>query len=153
MQFLRSYHLKRYAKNVYIFLNNFVRQLMCREGIYWNEFCEACRVTFVIMLLFGAQETFSGPLLDSIIERSVLGEDEPSSGTVSLPKGVRLLRDIPYGNDAKQIMDVYAPLNATHAPVVFMVHGGAWRTGTSPCVPSWRTRSPGGHRKELSSFR
>lgn len=93
------------------------------------NFVKACRVTFIIMLLFGAQETFSGPLLDSIIERSVLGEDEPSSETVSLPKGVRLLRDIPYGNDAKQIMDVYAPLNATHAPVVFMVHGGAWRTG------------------------
>ena len=48
----------------------------------------------------------------------------------SLPSGVTLLRDIAYGNDANQRMDVYLPDAAVKgAPVIFMVHGGAWRLG------------------------
>ena len=46
-----------------------------------------------------------------------------------MPKGVRLLRDIPYGGDRKQRMDVYLPPHPAQAPVIFMVHGGAWRFG------------------------
>lgn len=38
-------------------------------------------------------------------------------------------RDIPYGPDALQRIDVYLPRTAKNAPVLFMVHGGAWRTG------------------------
>lgn len=38
-------------------------------------------------------------------------------------------RDIPYGPDALQRIDVYSPQGAKNAPVLFMVHGGAWRTG------------------------
>jgi acetyl esterase/lipase len=51
-----------------------------------------------------------------------------------VPAGVRVLRDVAYGNDAKQTMDVYLPSQRldtpnTPAPVVFMVHGGGWRRG------------------------
>jgi acetyl esterase/lipase len=47
-----------------------------------------------------------------------------------LPAGVRVLRDIPYGNDPAQRIDVYLPERAiAHAPVVFMAHGGGWRRG------------------------
>jgi acetyl esterase/lipase len=46
-----------------------------------------------------------------------------------LPQGVRVLRDIPYGCDRKQRMDVYIPPHPNKAPVLFMVHGGAWRFG------------------------
>lgn len=42
---------------------------------------------------------------------------------------VRVLRDQAYGPDARQRMDVYLPLKPQGAPVVFLVHGGAWRTG------------------------
>ena len=46
---------------------------------------------------------------------------------------VQRLADVPYGSDPRQRMDVYVPAtrpaSATPAPVIFMVHGGAWRTG------------------------
>lgn len=51
-----------------------------------------------------------------------------------LPAGVQKIADVPYGPDARLRMDVYLPPAAMRpaglrAPVVFMVHGGAWRTG------------------------
>lgn len=53
------------------------------------------------------------------------------SGLAALPPGTRVLRDTPYGPDPAQRMDVYLPPG--HAgramPVIFMVHGGAWRYG------------------------
>ncbi|CAM3340305.1 alpha/beta hydrolase [Paracidovorax anthurii] len=45
------------------------------------------------------------------------------------PAGLRLLRDLPYGADPRQRMDVYLPEHPRGAPVVFMVHGGAWKHG------------------------
>lgn len=48
----------------------------------------------------------------------------------SLPAGIRVIRNLAYGADAKQRLDVYLPTHPlTNAPVIFMVHGGAWRTG------------------------
>jgi acetyl esterase/lipase len=38
-------------------------------------------------------------------------------------------KDISYGNDPLQKFDVYYPLNVHLAPVILMVHGGAWRFG------------------------
>lgn len=38
-------------------------------------------------------------------------------------------KDVPYGPDAAQRFDVYAPSRALGAPVIVMVHGGGWRTG------------------------
>jgi acetyl esterase/lipase len=38
-------------------------------------------------------------------------------------------RDVAYGPDPEQRMDVYRPANAQNAPVIFMVHGGGWRRG------------------------
>lgn len=42
---------------------------------------------------------------------------------------VRRLADLPYGPEAAQRMDVYLPPNAQGAPVLVMVHGGAWMLG------------------------
>jgi len=39
------------------------------------------------------------------------------------------LSDIAYGPHSEERLDVYKPINATNAPVIFMVHGGAWRIG------------------------
>ncbi|WP_411881849.1 alpha/beta hydrolase [Polaromonas sp. YR568] len=47
----------------------------------------------------------------------------------ALPEGVRLMADLPYGQDARQRMDVYLPAQAANAPVIVMVHGGAWMVG------------------------
>lgn len=46
-----------------------------------------------------------------------------------LPAGSRVLRDVAYGKDRRQRFDVYIPPDAKNAPVIFMVHGGAWAIG------------------------
>lgn len=45
------------------------------------------------------------------------------------PAGVTLRHDIAYGADPAQRMDVYLPLKPDRAPILVMVHGGAWRLG------------------------
>lgn len=42
---------------------------------------------------------------------------------------MRVVRDVPYGTDPRQRFDVYVPGDAKGAPVIFMVHGGAWAAG------------------------
>lgn len=45
------------------------------------------------------------------------------------PSDVTIQRELAYGSDQLQTIDVYAPANAEWAPVIFMVHGGGWRRG------------------------
>lgn len=40
-----------------------------------------------------------------------------------------ILTDVPYGEDKKQRLDVYLPANPNNAPIIVMVHGGAWKMG------------------------
>ncbi|MCZ8255718.1 MAG: alpha/beta hydrolase [Polaromonas sp.] len=50
----------------------------------------------------------------------------------TVPAGVQQIPDIAYGDDPRQRMDVYLPAAATrtaNAPVIVMVHGGAWMLG------------------------
>lgn len=77
----------------------------------------------------------AGPFHEALAQRRAqigqgglfAGEDE--SGPVQVPAGTSILRDLAYGDGALQRMDVYAPPDAKAAPVIFMVHGGGWRTG------------------------
>ena len=48
---------------------------------------------------------------------------------ISLPPNVKVQRDVTYGPDSKHRFDAYIPARASHAPVMFLVHGGGWRTG------------------------
>lgn len=52
-----------------------------------------------------------------------------AGASAQLPSGVRLHRDIAYGADPAQRFDVYLPPRPKLAPILFMVHGGAWRIG------------------------
>lgn len=45
------------------------------------------------------------------------------------PEGVRRIADIAYGSEARQRIDVYLPPRPVKAPVIVMVHGGAWMLG------------------------
>lgn len=67
-----------------------------------------------------AEQSFLGPF----------GSDDTAADTT---RGGKILRDIAYGADPKQRMDVYLPTGgvtaAGSAPVIFMVHGGGWRAG------------------------
>ena len=37
--------------------------------------------------------------------------------------------DVRYGDQERQVLDVYAPKGAKNLPVVFWIHGGGWQTG------------------------
>ncbi len=41
----------------------------------------------------------------------------------------KVLNDISYGNHKRQALDVYLPEHENDAPIIIMVHGGAWRIG------------------------
>lgn len=90
--------------------------------------------SFSIVLLLMGQPSHAGPIRDYIAAHRAarqvedVGDGEPS-GSASLPGGVRVVRDVPYGKDDLQRMDVYLPPQAENAPVIFMVHGGGWRRG------------------------
>jgi acetyl esterase/lipase len=84
----------------------------------------------------------AGGMLDMMIIRRAAaqrGMDEGDSGLASddgramgpfdLPAGARVERDLAYGSDPAQRLDVYLPAKAERAPIIFMVHGGAWRQG------------------------
>jgi acetyl esterase/lipase len=48
---------------------------------------------------------------------------------VELSGAMRTLRDVSYGPDPAQTLDVYMPHTADEAPVLFVVHGGGWMYG------------------------
>lgn len=91
-------------------------------------------ISLAMALSFIGQLSYAGPIRDRIAEQRAVQpaedmERSDSSGPLSLPAGVRVVRDLPYGNDDRQRMDIYLPRQAKAAPVIFMVHGGAWRLG------------------------
>jgi len=53
----------------------------------------------------------------------------PETRGSAIAPAVTVVRDVAYGTDPKQRFDVYVPRGARNAPVVLMVHGGAWRIG------------------------
>ena len=107
-------------------------------------------ITLITALVVGSSAAAAGPLLDRIKERHAARQESrqaergPGSPEQQLDKPYgderspsaaahrKVLRDLPYGSDPKQRMDVYLPAPGAGtglAPVIFMVHGGAWRTG------------------------
>lgn len=52
-----------------------------------------------------------------------------ASQAASLPAGSSVRRDIAYGGDPAQRLDLYRPAGADRAPLILLVHGGGWRRG------------------------
>lgn len=77
------------------------------------------------------------PLRDLFLERAA--ERQANAGNAAgnsaatapfaLPQDATVERDIAYGNDPAQRLDVYRPARAEGAPLIFMVHGGGWNQG------------------------
>ena len=65
---------------------------------------------------------------DFVVHREAKLE-KTSMATLKLPAGAKVERNIAYGPDTEQKLDVYRPANARNAPVIVMVHGGAWMLG------------------------
>lgn len=91
------------------------------------------RATLAALLLtLLVPAALAGPLRERLVERRAAFPEEMSgepAAPIALPPGVVVRRDIPYGSDPTQRFDVYAPAQARGAPIILMVHGGAWFLG------------------------
>ncbi|HVZ46652.1 MAG TPA: alpha/beta hydrolase [Ramlibacter sp.] len=74
-----------------------------------------------VAIALASTVALSGPLRDRIMQRQA----ERTAGEMT---GTRVLRDVAYGADPAQRFDVYLPPKPS-GPVIFMVHGGAWKFG------------------------
>lgn len=54
---------------------------------------------------------------------------QPASAGPDLPPDTRVMADLAYGSAPEQRLDVYLPPGLVRAPVIVMVHGGAWAFG------------------------
>lgn len=86
--------------------------------------------TLLLSLLLAAPSTaaLAGPWRDRH-ENAAADSGEDRRANPPLPAGSRVLRDLAYGRAPRQSLDVYLPPGAGAAPLVVMVHGGAWRFG------------------------
>ncbi len=87
----------------------------------------------------------AGPLRDAIRAARARGEAAPAErdgvageglddgdrqpARIELPPGAREQKDVAYGSDPAQRLDVYLPREAHGAPVILMIHGGGWIIG------------------------
>jgi acetyl esterase/lipase len=81
----------------------------------------------------------AGPLRDALKQRAAeraagdereLQEADDGSAVKGLPAGADVQRDVAYGADPRQRLDVYLPPSGmVRQGVVLMVHGGGWRHG------------------------
>jgi arylformamidase len=89
-------------------------------------------VFFIVLSVY----VHSGPLRDWLHDRQNnsaqddLKVNSQPVDNIDLPNATHVLRDLPYGKDKLQRLDVYLPDSIDkQAAVIFMVHGGAWRIG------------------------
>lgn len=93
-------------------------------------------VVFALLALvtvsFAFAQNRQGSLRQRLAQRRAQKQEQDAdtqSSKITLPAGVKLVKDVRYGTDKLQTFDVYIPANAKNAPVIFMVHGGGWRDG------------------------
>ncbi|MDY0011373.1 MAG: alpha/beta hydrolase [Rhodocyclaceae bacterium] len=101
---------------------------MQRSGKGWGAWA------LLLGLALASQQVAAGPLLERLKARQadqLIQEDEDDAPAGDfLPEGARVLKDQAYGPDRRQRYDVYLPAQAQAAPIILMVHGGAWRFGS-----------------------
>lgn len=108
--------------------------------------------SFLLLLAFGS---LAGPLADALRARaqqrgnevtspidSEAGEAQSDESRTkrslrreSMPPNTRSWKDLAYGSDPQQRLDVYAPPGAKAAPMILLVHGGAWMIGDKAHAP------------------
>lgn len=86
-------------------------------------------ILLVLLMLAGAGHAVADTSRDRAAYRMAARMDADDADAAALPAGVRLLREVAYGSDKLQVVDVYIPPQARNAPVIVMVHGGAWFLG------------------------
>lgn len=86
------------------------------------------KVAIAVLLIGGATSACAQSRRGGLRARLAQRRDA-ATPAAPLPSGVHIERDIAYGSDPAQRLDVYRPEHATNAPVIFMVHGGGWAHG------------------------
>lgn len=71
---------------------------------------------------------------------SALRHSVAARGPFELPRGATVERDVAYGPDPAQALDVYLPAQADNAAMILIVHGGAWRRGDKGLLRSVRNK-------------
>lgn len=98
----------------------------------------ALRRLGLLAALVATRPAKAGPIMDWLRERRAARSGEVDDGTGAAPSGWRTFdpppgitveRDLAYGSDPAQKVDVYRPAKAENAPILLMVHGGGWRRG------------------------
>lgn len=89
---------------------------------------------FLILAALGTGQSSAETFRDRIAARMAEHQKEVAAKdgkaeAAALPAGVKLLRNVAYGSDVLQVVDVYIPPDARNAPMIVMVHGGAWYLG------------------------
>jgi acetyl esterase/lipase len=86
---------------------------------------------------------------------AALESGEAAGGKFVLPPGARAERDLAYGPAPQQRLDVYIPPGAKNAPILLMVHGGAWMFGDKGHVVGNKARHwlPRGYVYVSSNYR
>jgi arylformamidase len=86
------------------------------------------RRSLSVVLMAGLLVTGTTPVAAERESGSVA--PQVTEAPVILPVGATLQGDIAYGPDPRQRFDAYLPVATEElAPIIFMVHGGAWRLG------------------------
>jgi len=94
-----------------------------------------CAFLGVLAVIFSSQHVNAQTLRERITERLAHRqqvdemEQEDGDNKPFNPENATVQRNISYGADSAQNFDVYIPKNTENAPVILMVHGGAWRIG------------------------
>jgi arylformamidase len=114
---------------------------------YAPRFSSFSRFGSALLLLAALHSAHAGPLRDWLAERRQAHStpalpddaqpdarpeaqpDKPDTRSGPRSTGSPTLHDLPYGNSPAQTMDVYLPPKAQGAPLILMVHGGAWAIG------------------------
>lgn len=68
-------------------------------------------------------------IISASIEAEVLRNRTVQHPIIKNDTEINKMADISYGNDKKQRLDLYLPPCPEKAPIIVMVHGGAWKAG------------------------
>lgn len=83
-----------------------------------------------IVLISGISGAFAQPQPAPILQKTFAELLLPAEPLVEVPKkDITIKKGLRYGNHSRQALDVYIPEDAKNAPIILMVHGGAWKIG------------------------
>lgn len=83
-----------------------------------------------IVLVCGINGAVAQPQPAPILQKTFAELLLPDTPLVEVPqKDIMIKKGLRYGNHSRQALDVYIPEDAKNAPIILMVHGGAWKIG------------------------